>query len=238
MKSLFLTFAGLLFVNLLVIGCSSESDQAERYYEMDKYEAALNVANKILAKDKDNAEMAVLVWKIQVAGQFCDDEHSVEMACSLIREKAKPFGSRIIAPLKEGLQEERGCVQLMAVYTLGNIDDPQVYPILSEVAEGKGADVRKRGSITKEVVQGAALVTLGQRGNKEAYPLMLDAARSQSGVLRAKAAEALGYIGDERTVTFLEGLLKDKYTVGGKRPVAIAASRSLKMITGKDYPVD
>ena len=93
-------------------------------------------------------------------------------------------------------------------------------------------------SITREMIQGGALVTLGQRGNKEAFPLMIDATKSESGELRALATEALGYVGDESTIPILEKLLKDPFTSGGKRTVALAASRSLKMITGKDYEVN
>jgi HEAT repeat protein len=67
---------------------------------------------------------------------------------------------------------------------------------------------------------------------------MVEATKSENGDLRAMATEALGYIGDEDTVPLLEELLEDPYTVAGKRKVAVAASRSLKMITGKEYGID
>jgi len=205
---------------------------------MGKYEAALNVAKDVLAKNKDNPDMATLVWKIQIVTQFCDDIQSLEYACSSIREKAASYGDRILPPLKNAIKEEKGCVKLFAVYILGNIDSPEVYPILSEVAKGRVEPLEEGGTITKEMIQGGALITLGQRGNKEAYQLMLDATKSESGQLRMMATEALGYVGDESTISVLEELLNDNYTVGGKRPVAIAASRSLKMITGKDYEIN
>ena len=156
----------------------------------------------------------------------------------MIREKAAPFGDRILPSLEEALEEHKGCIQLMAVYTIGNLDSPRVDSILTEVAKGNGAPLGEEGAISREYIQGAALVTLGQRGNKEAYPLMIKAAGSDNGTLRVKAVEALGYVGDESTLPFLQDMLKDPYTVAGKRVVAVAASRSLKLITGRDYPIE
>ncbi len=228
----------ILFSVLLVfLGCSSEIDQAQKYYQMGKYDAALNVANKVLARDKDNAEIATLVWKIQIITQYCDDVKKVEYACSSIREMAVPYGDRILEPLKQSLREEEGCIKLFAVYILGNLDSPEVYSVLSEIAMGNVDPLKEGGSISREMIQGGALVTLGQRGDRDAFPLMVDATKSESGELRAMATEALGYVGDETTLPILEALLKDPYTAGGKRTVALAAARSLKMITGKDYQV-
>ncbi len=223
---------------VIFAACSSESNQARKFYQMGRYDAALNVAKDILARDKDDMEMATMVWKIQIITQFCDNVKSVEYACSLIREKASPYGTAIVPSLKDALQEEKGCIKLFAVYILGNIDSPEVFPILSKIAEGQIEPIEEGGAITKEMVQGGALITLGQRGNKEAYPIMIDATKSESGELRTMATEALGYIGDENTIPVLEELLNDDYTAGGNRTVAIAASRSLKMITGKDYEIN
>jgi hypothetical protein len=228
----------LFLVLLLYAGCSSEIDQAQKYYEMGKYDAALNVANKVLAKDKENAEIAAIVWKIQIITRYCDDVRKVEYACSSIREMAVPYGNRIFEPLKRALQEEEGCIKLFAVYILGNVDNPEVYPILSEIATGNIKPLKEGSSISREIIQGGALVTLGQRGNKEAFPLMVEATKSENGELRAMATEALGYVGDESTIPILEELLSDPYTSAGKRTVALAASRSLKMITGEDYKID
>jgi hypothetical protein len=125
-----------LLILLLLVGCTSESDQAQKYYEMGQYEAALNVANKALKRDRQNAEMAAIVWKIQILTQYCDDVRSVEMACSLIREKIAPFGDQILPSLRNALQEEKGCIKLFAVYTLGNMDSPEVTPLISDVAAG------------------------------------------------------------------------------------------------------
>ncbi len=236
MGSILRAVTGFLALALLLSGCSGQEDQAQKYYEMEKYDVALNVANKVLTRDKDNARMALLVWKIQILTQYCEDAKSVELACSLIREKASHYGDRVIPFLVEALGEKRACVKLFAVYTLGDVQSPEIFPILKEVALGNVGQLED-GSITKEVIQGAALITLGQRGEKEAYQLMLDATRSENGTLRAMATEALGYIGDESTIALLEELLKDPYIEDGKRPVAVAASRSLKMITGKDYEV-
>ena len=228
----------LFSIPLLFTGCTNEVDQAQKYYQMGRYETALNVAKKVLEKDKENAEVAALIWKIQIITRYCDDVESVEYACSSIREMAVPYGERIIEPLREALGEDEGCIKLFAVYILGNVDSPQVYPILSEIAAGHVGPLKEGSRITAEVIQGGALITLGQRGDKEAYQMMLDATKSESGDLRAMATEALGYVGDESTIPVLEELLKDPYTAGGKRTVAIAASRSLKLLTGKDYEVE
>ncbi len=228
----------LFSVLLLYAGCSSEIDQAQKYYEMGKYDAALNVANKVLAKDRENAEVAALVWKIQIITRYCDDVRKVEYACSSIREMAVPYGNRILEPLKRALKEEEGCIKLFAVYILGNVDSPEVYPILSEIATGNIEPLKEGSSISREMIQGGALVTLGQRGDKVAFPLMVEATKSENGELRAMATEAMGYVGDESTIPILEELLSDPYTVAGKRTVALAASRSLKMITGEDYEID
>jgi hypothetical protein len=226
----------LLMLLVLLSACSGEVDEARKYYSMGKYEAALNVANRALKKDRGDPDMAALVWKIQIRMQYCSDVASVEMACSLIREKAVPFGVRIIPALREALQEEEGCIKLFAIYTLGNIDSPEVPEILSAAAAGDFGPL-KDGTISGDMIRGAALITLGQRGDKDAYPLMVEAARSESGDLRAMATEALGYVGDENTVPLLEELLDDPYSVGGERKVAVAATRALKMITGKDYEI-
>jgi hypothetical protein len=231
------TVTVFLVTGILLLGCSGQENQAQKYYDMGKYDIALNAANKILTKDKDNVEMALLVWKIQVVAQYCDDAKSVELACSLIREKASPYGDRVIPYLKESLQEAKGCIKLFVVYTIGDVNSPEVFPILKEVAIGNMGPLEE-GSITKEEIQGAALITLGQRGEEEAYQLMLDGAQSENGTLRSMATEALGYVGDESTVVLLEELLEDPYIENGKRPVALAASRSLKMITGNDYEVE
>jgi HEAT repeat protein len=234
-----LRIASIIFSAVVIFAsCSSEVKQAQKYYQMGRYEAALNVAKDVLARDEDDVDMAILVWKIQIITQFCDNVKSVEYACSLIREKSAPYGTVILSPLKDALQEEKGCIKLFAVYILGNVDSPEVFPILSEVAGGQIGPLEEGGAITREMIQGGALITLGQRGNTEAYSLMMEAIKSESGELRSMATEALGYIGDENTIPVLEELLNDDYTVGGNRTVAIAASRSLKMITGKDYEIN
>ncbi len=238
MKQISCVVIGVLLAGALLSGCSGDRGQAQKYYEMGEYEAALSMANKALKRNKDDVEMAALIWKIQIVTQFCNDVQSVEYACSSIRGMALPYGDRVLPVLRSALQEEKGCIKLFAVYIAGNIDSPDVYSMLSEIAAGNIGPLEEGGSITKEMIQGSALVTLGQRGNKEAFPLMMESARSDNGMLRAMATEAIGYVGDEETVPFLEGLLDDNYSVGGERPVAVAASRSLKMITGKDYEID
>jgi len=238
MKQALCVVIGALLMGFILSGCSGEGGQAQKYYEMGEYEAALTMANKALKRDKDDVEMAALIWKIQIVTQFCEDVKSVEYACSSIREMALPYGERVLPVVRKALQEEKGCIKLFAVLIAGNIDSPEVYPILAELAEGKVGPLEEGGSITREMIQGGALVTLGQRGNKEAFQLMVDATRSDSGELRAMATEAIGYVGDEEAVPFLEGLLNDDFSTGGERTVAVAASRSLKMITGNDYEID
>ncbi len=230
MKQISCVVIGVLLAGSLLSGCSGDRGQAQKYYQMGEYEAALNMANKALKRDKDDVEMAALIWKIQIVTQFCDDVKSVEYACSSIRGMALPYGDRILPVLRSALQEEKGCIKLFAVYIAGNIDSPEVYSMLSEIAAGNIGPLEEGGSMTKEMIQGSALVTLGQRGNKEAFPLMMESARSDDGMLLAMVTVALGYVGVEEKVLFFEGLLYDDYRCVGEIQVYVADARCRLMV--------
>ncbi|MFQ6103202.1 MAG: HEAT repeat domain-containing protein [Candidatus Glassbacteria bacterium] len=230
-----------LFLFILIsfaTSCSKPADQAEEYYNLGKYDLAFKMANQAYSKDRTDAKAAVILWKSQVATRNCGSQKVVENAYSAIRETVAKWDESIIPSLKEALSDRKGCVRLFAIYALGDLPFDQAAKLIAEVLRGGGTEAEEPGMISRDVLIGESAVVLGKRVYTEVYDYLVEMTGSESGLLRAKSAEALGYMNDMRAVDILKELLRDEYESGGKRIVAESARRSLKLLTGEEYTIE
>jgi HEAT repeat protein len=228
----------LVFLVTLTASCTKPTDQAENYYNLGKYDLAFKMANQAYTQDKTNVRAAIILWKSQIAARNCTSQNVVANAYSSIREAVANWDERIIKPLEEALNDRRGCVRLFAVYALGDLPYDSAAKLLLNIVNGGLSEPEEPGMITGDVIRGEAALVLGKRAYKDAFESIVKMTQSENGLLRAKAAEALGYMRDERAVDVLKGMLKDEYSEDGKRIVAESARSSLKLLTGEEYEIE
>lgn len=222
----------LVFITLLVIlaGCSRSTDQAEEYYRLGKYDLAFKTASQAYTKDKTNASAAVILWKSQIAARNCSTRDVVEKAFNAIRSNISEWDETIIPPLSEALRDDKGCVRLFAVYALGDLPFDEAADLVLEVLRGNITPAENPGLIDVDTLRGEAALILGKRVYEPAYEEIVELTKSESGYLRARAAEALGYMGKKEAIPVLQELLNDEYTMEGKPIVADAARMSIKLL--------
>ncbi|GEM_PF-5805843 len=220
------------------VSCTKPIDQAEEYYNLEKYDLSFKMANQAYNRDKTNAKAAVILFKSQIAAKYCNSQKIVAGAYSAIQGTVTRWDESIIAPLQEALTDRKGCIQLFAVYALGDLPFEDAGQLLLDIVRGSYPEPEEPGLISKEILIGEAALVLGKRVYKGALDDLIRLTGSESGLLRAKSAEALGYLGEQQAVEPLTGLLKDQYSVGGERIVAEAARVSLKLLTDEDYSIE
>jgi HEAT repeat protein len=221
-----------VLITLLVIlaGCSRSTDQAEEYYRLGKYDLAFKTANQAYTKDKTNASAAVILWKSQIAARNCSTKDVVEKAFNAIRSKISEWDETIIPPLSEALNDNKGCVRLFAVYSLGDLPFDEAADHVLDVLRGNLSPAENPGHIDMETLRGEAALILGKRVYEPAYDEIIDLTKSESGYLRARAAESLGYMGKSEAIPLLQELLDDEFTMEGRPIVADAADMSIKLL--------
>jgi hypothetical protein len=221
----------LLSVALMTVtGCSERTDQAEEYYRLGKYDLAFKTASQAYSKDKTNAGAAVILWKSQIAARNCETKEVVQKAFDAIRSKISEWDQTIVPPLAEALRDDKGCVRLFAVYALGDLPFDEAADQVLAMLRGRIPAAEDPGRISDHIIRGEAALVLGKRSYEKAYSDLIELTKSDDGYLRAKAAEALGYMGKKEAIPVLEGLLDDDFTMEGKPIVAEAAQRSIKLL--------
>jgi hypothetical protein len=227
----------LFFLVAFFSNCGNPADQAEEYYNMGKYDMAFKTANQAYSKDKTNSKAAMILWKSQIAARNCGSAQIVESAYNAIRGSVTERDASILSPLQEALGDKKGCIRLFAIYALGDLPFDGAAEQLVDILHGNLPDEVEPGTIKNELLIGEAALILGKRVYTPAYEDLIKMTSSEKGLWRAKAAESLGYMSDERAVERLKELLKDEYTVSDRRIVAEAASLSLKLLTGEDHVI-
>ncbi len=155
----------------------------------------------------------------------------VEQAFGAIRGKISEWDETIIPPLAEALNDDKGCVRLFAAYALGDLPFDEAANRVLDVLRGEIPPAEDPGHISEVVLRGEAALILGKRSYEPAYDDIVELTKSEEGSLRAKAAEALGYMGKKEAIPVLEGLTDDEFTMDGKPVVAEAAERSINLLS-------
>lgn len=227
----------LFFLVAFCFSCGNPADQAEEYYNKGIYDMAFKTANQAYSKDNTNSKAALILWKSQIAARNCGSAKIVESAYNAIRGSLADRDESILPPLQTALGDKKGCIRLFAIYALGDLPFDGAAEQLVDILHGNLPEEVEPGTINNEMLIGEAALILGKRVYTPAYEDILKMTSSEKGPWRAKAAESLGYMGNEGAVERLKELLKDEYTVSDRRIVAEAASLSLRLLTGESHPI-
>ena len=133
-----------------------------------------------------------------------DAKQRVEAVRQLRRLKAKQAGPRIAPLLKDQMVKEE------AALALQDLGGPAEVPALIEAVDttvGAGSDQATRGA---NRVNARIAEALGQIGDARAGPALLRLSRSQDGLVRLSAVQALGAIGFKDAVPELAHIVDDE----------------------------
>jgi len=232
----YLRFSSIILSLLIVTGCDLSVKQQEKLteveqlYNQEQYQNAMNVARFNLSKNPQDLASIVTVWKIQVLQGTKSTEY-VQQFYSQARERVLDYGEKLIPYLGRALAEDPyNTVRLFALYCLSEFEDTLSSRYLAKVLEPDYELGRKPSNVTLDLLRTEAAMILGKRKYTPAFDGIVALTKNPDGEVRATAAMALGFLGDERALPVLEELRKDNYTVGGSRWVAEMADSAIARI--------
>ena len=182
-------------------------NQAEEFYKSGNMMRARDAAAVMLRKNPKDPDAMVLLWKIQIRNY--KSAEGVEKAYNRFRDKVVEIGEPVGPALERALDDDNNFVSLFATYALGDISGEAAGAALKNVLNGTFKGVENKKSDEVKLLQCKAAVVLGKSQTADIYDRLVEMAKSDDAMVRAHAAEALGFLGNKEAVSILEELEKD-----------------------------
>jgi HEAT repeat protein len=231
LKTISVTTCALLIAGCMPTGKPKEQvSEVEKMYQEQRYEDAMNIARYNLNQNPKDIASIIVVWKIQVL-QGTKSIDYVQSFYSQAQAKVKEFGPALIPYLGQTLTSDPyNTVRLFALYALSEFPDTTADQYIIKLFAPDYMLGYKPSNVAFDFMRSEAAMILGVHKYSPAFADISGMLKNPDLEIQAKAAQALGLLGDKRAIPALEELVKTSPKTGNGKFAAEMADTAIAKI--------